>query len=69
MKRIILIVCVLVVSLASAGQKTAGFVLQTSSGSIEIVKFKTSASPRLQRGVGCSAFVMHKFHCFKKFLI
>lgn len=41
MKRLILIVCVLIVSLASAGQKTAGFVLQTSSDAIEIVQFKT----------------------------
>ena len=41
MKRLILIVCVLVISLASAGQKTAGFVLQTSSGAIDVTKFKT----------------------------
>lgn len=41
MSRLILIICILIISLASAGQKTTGFVLQTSSGTIEIVKFKT----------------------------
>ena len=41
MKKFILIVCILVISLASVGQKTADFVLQTASGNIVVTKFKT----------------------------
>jgi hypothetical protein len=41
MRKLILIVCILVISLASAGQKTTGFVLNTASGAIELIKFKT----------------------------
>jgi len=40
-RRLILIICILAIFLASAGQKTANFVLQTSSGNIEVTKFKT----------------------------
>jgi polygalacturonase len=41
MRNLILIVYILAISLASAGQKTAGFVLQTESGTIDVSKFKT----------------------------
>jgi polygalacturonase len=41
MRKLIMIVCILAISLASAGQKIANFVLQASSGNIEVTKFKT----------------------------
>lgn len=41
MRRLIVIVFIVILYLASAGQKPAEFVLQTESGIIEVIKFKT----------------------------